>query len=117
MKKLSIYIYFIILSVALTASTASALRCGNDLISEGDSTSKVRITLKNNGGEIIEKTYSDARGGKSSNSKKKGRYSSHTGVIEKWFIRAPSGYGRPYCYELTFVGSKLEEIGSGVDCN
>lgn len=117
MNKFISYIYLIILLLAITASPAIALRCGNDLILEGDSTLEVRIALKNNGGEIIEKIYPGAKEGLSINSKKRGKHSSHTGAIEKWFIRSPSGYGRTYCYELTFVGSKLKEIGSGVDCN
>lgn len=129
MKKLPIYSYLVILLLVLTANPAIALRCGNDLIQEGDTTSKVRITLTNNGGEIIEKEYSGAKGDGAINSKIKGhsnsgsytsnkkrRYTSHAEAIEKWFISAPSGYGRPYCYELTFIGSILKEIGTGVEC-
>ncbi len=114
MKKLPIYVFLMILLSGLGANPAIALRCGNNLIREGDSASEVRIILKNNGGEIIEKTHSGARGSKAVNSKTKVHSASHS--VEKWFVRAPSGYGRPYCYELTFVGSILEEIGTGIEC-
>ncbi|MBU1055981.1 MAG: DUF2845 domain-containing protein [Proteobacteria bacterium] len=112
MNKFLICIYPILL-LALTANTAIALRCGNDLIREGDTASEVRITLKNNGGEIIEKSYFTTKTKISKKSKKK-KYTSHT--VEKWFVKTPSGYGHPYCYELTFEGSVLEKIGHGVEC-
>jgi len=129
MKKLLLYIYLLILLLALSANPAIALRCGNDLITEGDTTSKVKVVLKNNGGEIIEKEYVGSQGDRTINSRTKGTVNlktkrhhtsgSHTSSAvsgEKWLISAPSGYGRPYCYELTFVGSVLKEIGSGVEC-
>lgn len=110
MNKFLICIYPILL-LALTANTAIALRCGNDLIQEGDSTSEVRITLENNSGEIIEKSHFTT---KTKISKKSKKYTFQT--VEKWFIKAPSGYGHPYCYELTFEDSILEKIGPGVEC-
>lgn len=114
----------------LSASPALALRCGNDLINIGDTTMGVMVTLKNNGGEILLK---EDLGGKSNgyiSSRAKGHqtpkgsyvvrsktsYDSKTELIQKWYIKAPAGYGNPYCYELTFVGSVLNEIGDGVEC-
>ena len=117
MKKLLLYIYLIILLLVLSANPAIALKCGNDLIQEGDTTWEVRATLTNNGGKVIgkesmgvqrapENYASDTGGADISNAKK----------IEKWFISVPGGFGSPYCYELTFIGSVLKKIGSGVEC-
>ena len=129
MKKSLLYIYLIILLLVLSVNPAIALRCGNDLIREGDTTINVRITLQNNGGEIIAK---ETLGGKTEGnissqtqgyrthrgytSNTQSSYNSNTELVEKWFIKAPSGYGSPYCYELKFVGSILKEIGPGVQC-
>ena len=106
MKKLLLYIYLIILLLVLSANPAIALKCGNDLIQEGDTTWEVRTMLTNNGGKIIGKEYSglkrapdnfdsDAGGADISNAKK----------IEKWFISLPCGSGGPLCYELTLMVS------------
>ena len=118
MKKLLLYIYLIILLLILSANPAIALKCGNELIQVGDTTWEVRTALTNNGGKIIGKENkgvkrapdnfdSDAGGADISNAKK----------IEKWFISLPGGSGGPLCYELTFIGSILKKIGSGVECD
>ena len=130
MKILLLNIYLIIFLLALSINPAIALRCGNDLIQEGDTTSKVKVVLKSNGGEIVEKEYissqrdrtkkkSQTKGTVNLKTKRhhtSGSYTSSAVNVEKWLISAPSGYGRPYCYELTFAGSVLKEIGSGVEC-
>lgn len=117
MKKLLLYIYFIILLLVLSANPAIALKCGNDLIREGDTTWEVRTMLTNNGGKIIGKENAGVK-------RAPENYASDTGgadlsnakLIEKWFISVPGGFGRPSCYELTFIGSILKKIGSGVEC-
>jgi len=118
MKKLLLYIYLIMLLLALSANPAIALKCGNDLIQEGDTTWEVRTALTNNGWKIIGKenaginrtseshTLNDTGRGDISNAK----------LIEKWFVSIPGESGRPYCCELTFIGSILKKIGSGVEC-
>jgi hypothetical protein len=117
-NKLLLYIFLILILSVLSANPAIALKCGNDLIQEGDTTWEVRTVLTNNGGKIIEKGYSglkrapdnffsDAGGADISNAKK----------IEKWFISLPCGSGGPLCYELTFIGPILKKIGSGVECD
>jgi hypothetical protein len=41
----------------------------------------------------------------------------HESIKVDGLVRSPSsGYDRPYCYELTFIGSILKKIGSGVEC-
>ena len=127
MKKYYLDICLIILLLALLANSAFALRCGNDLILIGDTTMKVRLALKSkNCGEIIEKEFAGETEHRTFNaktkyypaySKTKGHYTSDTKKIEKWFIMVKSSYGGiHYCYELTFVDSKLKEIGSGIKC-
>lgn len=121
MKKLLLNLCLIVLFLALSANSAIALRCGNDLIREGDTIMKVMNTLKKNDGEIVEKKHVGAKGDGTINSRNKGHntsgsYTTKTKKIEKLFIKIRSGYGRPYCYELTFVSSILKEIGSAIDC-
>lgn len=118
MKKLLLYVYLIILLSVLSANTAIALKCGNDLIQEGDTTWEVRTVLTNNGGKIIGKEYTGLK-------RAPDNFTSETGVadisnakkIEKWFISLPGEAGRPLCYELTFIGPILKKIRSGVECD
>ena len=117
MKKLILSVCLIILLVALSANSAIALKCGNDLIREEDTTWKVETTLKNNGGKIIGRNSVGMHTTSGVYTSHSGRqYVSNSGIIEKWFVSVPSGYGKPYCYELTFIGSILKEIGSGAEC-
>jgi len=117
MKKLPLYFYLIMLSLVLSANPAIALKCGNDLIQVGDTTWEVRTALTNNSGKIIgtEKTGTHRTSG--FYTPDGGRdYISNSEPIEKWFISVSSGDGAPSCYELTFIGSILKKIRSGVEC-
>ena len=117
MKKLLLSTCLIILLVALSANQAIALKCGNDLIREEDTSFKVATTLKNNGGKIIGKENVGMHSTSGIYTSHTGRkYISDSGLVQKWFVIVPSGYGSPSCYELTFIGSILKEIGSAIDC-
>lgn len=83
-----------VIGLVINLNPAYAIRCGNDLIQEGDSTFEVILTLKKCG-NVMEKEMVQ-----SENTYEK---------IEKWLIRAYE-MGHHYCYELTFKDTKLIEI-------
>ena len=85
---------YIILLLFLNTDTALAIRCSNDLITEGESKFEVMLTLKKCG-SVLEKEVI-----RSSDTQKK---------IDKWLIRVLE-LGGHYCYELTFADAKLVAI-------
>jgi len=116
MKKLLLYIYLIILLLVLSANPAIALKCGNDLIQVGDTTWEVRTALTNNGGKIIGKENAGTHRSSGYYTPDGMDYIANSEPIEKWFISVPDEPGKPYCYELTFIGSILKKIGSAIEC-
>jgi len=117
MKNLLLSFCLIILLLALSVNSAIALKCGNDLIREEDTTWKVATTLNKNGGKVIGKENIGMHTTSGIYTSHSGRqYISNSGLVQKWFVLVPSGYGSPSCYELTFIGSILKEIGSAIEC-
>ena len=117
MKKLLLYVYLIILLSVLSANPAIALKCGNDLIQEGDTTWEVRTVLTNNGGKIIGKEYKGLKRDPDNYNSDSGGGISNEKKIEKWIISLPGGSGKPLCCDLTFIGPILKKIGSVVECD
>jgi hypothetical protein len=117
MKKLLLNTCLVVFLLILSIDHAFALKCGNDLIREGDTTFKVINILNNNGGKILGKERVGTQHTSGIYTSISGKqYVANYEIVEKWFIRVSSGYGSPYCYELTFIGSVLKEIGSGIEC-
>ena len=117
MKKLLLNMYLIILLLLLSSNPAIALKCGNDLIQVGDTTWEVRTALTNNGGKITGNENAGTHRSSGFYTSDGGRdYISNSKPIEKWFISVPSEFGKPSCYELTFIGLILKKIGSAIEC-
>ncbi len=101
-----------ILFFLFTFSAANAgIRCGNDIISTGDTKTQVLIKIKSCG-EILEKD-SYVRGTTYTSSK---TYETTTQTkIDQWYTRI-NERGSYYCYPLTFENGKLTTIGKWSRC-
>ncbi len=96
----------------ITLSTANAgIRCGNDIISTGDTKTQVLVKIKNCG-EILEKdsyikgsTYTTSDNYKTTTQTK----------IDLWSTRIKER-GSYYCYPLTFENGELATIGKWSRC-
>jgi hypothetical protein len=103
-------------------AAGSSLRCGNDLIRIGDVAYVVERKL-DDCGEILSRAVTGERKVRewtpwghpfSTNDRRYGRYAMRTVLIETWFVRIDSY--TDYCYELTFEGGRLIEIGDFQQC-
>lgn len=104
-KRLAIIFCFVI----MTANSAYALRCGNNLISVGDLKNTVRI----NCGEPVSKEvigYIDHVESETKNGDKSEKRI-RVMKIEEWIIKI-SQYGTTTYYSLVFEGNRLTEINS-----
>jgi hypothetical protein len=108
--------------VAPVRAAGSSLRCGNDLIYVGDVAYVVERKLAGCG-EILSRAVVGERKVRefipwghpfSTNERRYGRYAMRTVLIETWFVRVDSY--TDYCYELTFEGGRLSEIGDFQQC-
>ena len=116
-NKSLLYINLAIILTVLSVNPAIALKCGNDQIQEGDTTWEVRTALTNNGGKITGKETPGAHRSSGYYTSDGGRdYISKSEPIEKWLISVPGEFDRPSCHELTFIGSVLKKIVSGIEC-
>lgn len=106
----------IFLALAFGQATAD-IRCGNDLVSPGDSTFDVTIKLEKCG-EVMSKenvrkettTQKEYGPGKDATKIEAEK------MIERWYIRVQERGGK-YCYPLTFEEGVLKEIGSWKQCD
>ncbi len=116
-------VFCIVLAMASPVrASGSSLRCGNNLIYVGDVAYVVERKLEGCG-EILSRAVTGERKVReympwghpfSTNDRRYGRYAKRTVVIETWFVRIDSY--TDYCYELTFEGGKLIEIGDFQQC-
>ena len=88
-----IIVFLIFLTLNINSAFAFAIRCGNDLIQEGDSKFEVIMTLKKCG-TVLEKELI-----RSEDTNKK---------IEIWLVRVLE-MGGHYCYELIFKDAIMTE--------
>ena len=86
----------------LIPDTASAIRCGNDIIQISDTTFEVEMKLQECG-EVLKK-YVARRRSSSSRPEK-----------QRWHIRVEERV-TAYCYPLTFEDGVLTKIGDWTEC-
>ena len=108
------FCWFLMVLVAFFQGTqaSAGIRCGNDLISVGDTSFEARIKLETCG-TVIDKervgtTTETQSGGK--------RAAARERLIERWYIRVHER-GGTYCYPLTFEEGLLKEIGIWRKCD
>lgn len=114
MKK-TVVIFLTLLFVLYSNPVFAGIRCGNDLISIGDTPSEVMLKLRKCG-EILDKEvtrkeiYVEAVGEDSKEKVKKEK------LIEHWYIRVKERGGM-YCYTLSFEEGRLTDIGDWSRCD
>lgn len=102
----------VLIGIFCCSQAVAGIRCGNDLISVGDTSFEVRIKL-DLCGSIIEKE----RVGTTTETQSEGEKAvAEERNIERWYIRV-NEKGGAYCYPLTFEGGRLLEIGTWRKCN
>ena len=114
-----------LLSIFLIPQTTSArIRCGNNLISKGDSSFEVKYRLRQCG-ELIGKEViqENSEGSFSANvqhkknrSRVNGNFQSETELTERWFI-VINTRGGDYCWTVIFKGGVLYEFEDWERCN
>jgi hypothetical protein len=107
----------LILAMGLLATNSShaGIRCNNDLISLGDTSSEVVLKLdlcgKVLGKEVVSReTTMDTYNKKTGNKVKKEK------IIEIWYIQVNERGGK-YCYPLSFEEGRLQNIGHWSRCD
>ena len=110
------------LLAAAAPAAASSLRCGNDLIIVGDAAYLVARKIEKCG-RILQRAVVGERKRRefvpfgfpfAEEDRPHGRWSTRTVVVETWFVLIDSY--TDYCYELTFEGGKLTDIGDFQKC-
>ena len=91
------------------------IRCENDIISIGDTSSEVMIKLSRCG-EVLNKEVVKKETIVDPNEKKPGAKIKIEKIIELWYIRVKERGGM-YCYPLTFEEGRLQSIGNWSKCD
>lgn len=110
--KLLILAVLTMVPTMLWSPAFAGIRCGNDLISIGDSSSQVMMKLSKCG-EVLGKevvSKETIKESKQNGETKKEKW------IEKWHIRVKER-GSMYCYPLVFEEGALKDIGSWSRCD
>ncbi len=116
MENTMCHIHKIILLTALFLLFAlcpanAGIRCGNDIISTGDTKVEVMVKVKTCGeilekdGYVREKTYTSSENKETTTQTK----------VDQWYIRVKEK-GSNYCYPLTFEDGELTTIGRWSRC-
>jgi hypothetical protein len=112
MKKLFLLAILIFWSVP-----AFGLRCGNDIISTGDTDLDVQLKLKKCG-EVINRNIikKEITSNYHLKNKRDIEMDAEERLVERWYIRITE-QGGAYCYPLNFSGGILKEIGKWTKCD
>jgi hypothetical protein len=107
----------IFISVIATYSypTHAGIRCENDIISIGETSSEVILKL-GRCGEVLNKEVIRKETSVETNKNKSGEKVKIERLIELWHIRVKERGGM-YCYPLTFEEGRLQRIGNWSRCN
>lgn len=114
---MKIFALAIFISVIATYSYPihAGIRCENDIISKGDTSSEVMLKLSRCG-EVLNKEVIRKETSVETNKNKSGEKIKKEKLIELWFIRVKERGGM-YCYPLTFEEGRLQRIGDWSRCN
>ena len=108
-KRCMLLIIFVLFLVV--PSAWAGIRCGNDIISTGDTRVQVRAKISACG-EILE---TDTFVRETTRKRKKEKFTIQI-KVDQWFIKVRER-GSFYCYPLTFEDGKLTDIGRWTRCN
>ena len=117
-------IIFLIIVFLMPAAALARIRCGNDIISKGDSSGRVRMKLRKCG-EILEKeiieehtegTFSAGTRHVKNHTYTSGDFQSDTERTERWYILVHET-GGDYCWSIIFRGGILIEFEDWERCD
>lgn len=111
LKKSQIFI-FLVLIFSGHATVSAGIRCGNDIISPGDTKTLVAGKLQSCG-DILDR---DSYVKETTTTASETETTTGSQKIDIWSIRITER-GNSYCYPLTFEDGLLTEIGSWSRCN
>jgi len=119
MKK-SFITFILALSLFIPNQLLAGIRCGNEIISRGDSTFKVQHTLKQCGEvlekEVIETTVSGNYSYNPDTGTDTTNFQEERIKTERWWIQVEN-WGSYYCYPLIFEAGKLVKIEKWERCD
>ena len=90
----------------------AGIRCANDIISTGETTSQVQMKLQLCG-EVLSK---EVVGEEAEKVKQGDEQKERKKLVERWYIRVQERGGK-YCYPLTFEEGILQNIGNWSKCD
>ena len=109
------------LSILILAATIcsypvyAGIRCENDIISIGETSSEVMIKLRRCG-EVLSKEVVSKKTSVATREKKSDKKEKKEKLMELWTIRVKERGGM-YCYPLTFEEGRLQSIGDWSKCD
>lgn len=115
MKTIVLTILAIVMTILCTHSSHAGIRCGNDIISVGDSMAQVVMKLSKCG-KVLDKNVVSTETTINRDDTSDGDKIKKKKVTEIWFIRV-SERGGMYCYPLTFEEGFLKSIGDWSQCD
>jgi hypothetical protein len=102
---------FLLVWATWVCQAQAGIRCGNDLISVGETSFAVQIKLENCGSVIAKEQI----GTSTETTEASDAEVAEEHFVERWFIRVKER-GGTYCYPLTFEQGLLREIGTWRKC-
>lgn len=108
-------VLFIIVIATHSYPIHAGIRCKNDIISIGETSSEVMLKLSMCG-EVLNKEVIRKETSIEINKNKSGEKVKREKLIELWYIRVKERGGM-YCYPLTFEEGRLQSIGDWSRCN
>jgi hypothetical protein len=109
----------VILIIAITTIYSypihAGIRCENDIIFIGDTSSEVMIKL-GRCGEVLDKEVVSKETTVDTDEKKSGEKVKKEKLTEIWYIRVKERGGM-YCYPLSFEEGRLQSIGNWSKCD
>ena len=115
MKTASLAIFAIVLTIISSSPLYAGIRCENDIISIGDTSSEVMIKLSRCG-KVLDKEVVRKETVVEIDNKKNGEKVKKEKLIEIWYIRVKERGGM-YCYPLSFEEGRLQRIGNWSKCD
>ncbi len=115
MKTTTLIILMLAITPIYSYPIHAGIRCENDIISIGDTSSEVMIKLSRCG-KLLDKEVVSKETIVDTDDKKTGEKVKKEKSIEIWYIRVKERGGM-YCYPLSFEEGRLQSIGNWSKCD
>ncbi len=115
MKTITLAILITAITIVHAYPVQAGIRCENDIISVGDTSSEVMIKLSRCG-KVLDKEVVRKETTVETDDKKNGEKVKKETLTEIWYIRVKERGGM-YCYPLSFEEGRLQSIGNWSKCD